>query len=498
VNPSLSPEEAWQELPGGDWDLDAARHLLRRAGWTASAASAETAAREGLGPTLDRLFPAMPEFWPMPESVGQFESQRIAGLPSELRAPPGEKRLLQKEERERAQAALQDMSIRWLRFAALPENAPFAKWVLMLSDVYVVAAEKVRNPYFLYRHFDILARGALGRAPDLSKAVSRSPAMVIYLDLNENRRGAPNENFARELFELFLLGEGHYSENDIKEAARAFTGYRVRPALGDFAFARNQHDGGLKTVFGRTGPFTGDEVIDLAYGLQPAEVRLPRKLAGFYLSDEPLPGAHLAALGSQWREDGDFRLHWLARKFFGSRIFFAPEFRGRFIKSPFQYYLGLLQDLDLAVVPLPRYALGPLRQMGQVPFNPPNVRGWLGGRNWINSSTLAARRNLVEMLFAPINPEVLNADEQRVLAGESAQGWGPMTVGESQLAPIEALDPGAAASRIAGSYPAVAPRLEFTRALGEFIAGGADEPGRRLRCRRAVATVLESPEYQLC
>lgn len=498
MDPSLTPEDAWRPLPPAEWDAAAAGHLLRRAGWTARPEDVRQALADGPGGTLDRLFPAQPALWPLPDSVARFEETRIARLRLVSQAPPGERRLLQREEREHAQAAVQDMAIRWLEFAAQPGNSAFAKWVLMLGDVFVVASEKVRNPAFLHRHFDILARGGLGRAPDLAKAVSRSPAMVVYLDLNENRREAPNENFARELFELFLLGEGNYTERDIKEAARAFTGYRVRPALGEFFYAGRQHDDGDKTIFGRTGPFTGDDVIDLAFGLPAAAVRMPRKLAAVYLSDQPIPAGHLEALGAAWRGEGDFDLGWLARRFFGSRIFFDPAFRSNLIKSPVQFHLGLVQDLGLAVVPLARYTLNPLRQMGQVPFNPPNVRGWLGGRNWINSSTLAARRNLVEMLFTPINPDALNADEVRDLADGFAAGAGNLTVGDDFTAPFEGLGPAEAASGMTGRFAAVAPRPEFVRGLADFIAGSGGGPSRRLRERRALATVLESPEYQLC
>jgi uncharacterized protein (DUF1800 family) len=494
---SLSAEEAWQPLPAGEWNGEAARHLLRRTGWAAPPDLVESALRDGLSGTLNRLFPSQPAPWPEPASVAQFEQSRLGRFQRVSQAPPEEKRLLQKEERERAQASIQDMSIRWLQFAAQPENSAFAKWVLMLGDVYVVASEKVKNPSFIYRHFDILAQGALGRAPDLSKAVSRSPAMVVYLDLNENRRGAPNENFARELFELFLLGEGNYTEKDIKEAARAFTGYRVRPAVGDFVYARKQHDDGGKTIFGHTGRFTGDDVIDLAYGLPAAQVRLPRKLGYTYLSNTALPSEYLSALGGRWRAEGDYNLLWLARQFFGSRLFFAPEFRANFIKSPVQFYLGLVQDLDLDVIPLPRYVLSPMRQMGQVLFNPPNVRGWLGGRNWITSTSLDARRNAVEMLFAPINREVLNADEQRDLAAGGADA-GNFTVSDGLLSTLAPLDPAAAAARLAGDFLAIPPRPKFLRSLGKFIASGANPEARLLCERRAAATVLESPEYQLC
>ena len=163
-----------------------------------------------------------------------------------------QKRQLQREARERTQLAIQDMSIKWLQFAAQPGNAAFAKWVLFLSDVYVVGVDKVKNAALIWEHFDILGRNALGPAPVLAKAVSRSPAMVAYLDLNQSKRGAPNENFARELFELFLLGEGNYTEQDIKESARAFTGYRQQ--FGVFRNAPGQHDPCRPNIFTNSAP----------------------------------------------------------------------------------------------------------------------------------------------------------------------------------------------------------------------------------------------------
>src|SRR5690606_1278539 len=166
--------------------------------------------------------------------------------------------------------------------------------------------------------------------------------------------------------------------------------------------------------FGRSGNFSGDAVIDLAYEQPAAAGFLPRELARFYLADEALPSEHVAALGAIWRESG-FDLRVLVRTFFGSRCFFAPEFRGNAIKSPVQFYLGLLRDLDLSVTPLPRFSTARLRQMGQGLFQPPNVRGWVGGRAWINSSTLAVRRQMVRQLFSPLREETLNADEQRVI-----------------------------------------------------------------------------------
>ena len=212
MSPSIDPAAAWLPLPASQWDAAAARHLLRRAGWTARPAETERAVKEGLAATLDRLFPLQPAPLAMPAAVTQLRAdspailQGLEGAKDEM-----EGRRRRQEARERSQAVLQDLSLAWLNYAAQPDTAAFAKWVLFLSDVYVVGIEKVKNTVLVADHYQRLARHAYGPAPELTKAVSRSPAMVVYLDLNQNRRDAPNENFARELFELFVLGEASRS-----------------------------------------------------------------------------------------------------------------------------------------------------------------------------------------------------------------------------------------------------------------------------------------------
>ncbi|MEO6568914.1 MAG: DUF1800 domain-containing protein [Opitutaceae bacterium] len=497
--PALSPSEAWQPLPANEWNSDHARHLLRRTGWTARPAETERAVAQGLNATLDRLFPEEPILLPKPRAITRLETEGPA-LAEKLRTTAGDaRRTLDRQMRERSQSAIQDLTIKWLQGASRPENAAFAKWVLFLGDVYVVSLEKVRNAAFIYEHFDILARNALGAAPDLTKAVSRSTAMVMYLDLNQSQRKAPNENFARELFELFVLGEGNYSEGDIKEAAKAFTGYRTGANGAGFRFVAAQHDPGPKTIFGKTGNFSGDDVIDLAYQQKAASRFLPHEMVKFYLSDNPLPEEYLAILGEEWRNDG-YSLRTLARRFFGSRLFFAPEFRGNFIKSPVQFYLGLVQDLNLDVAPLPRFTINPMRQMGQLLYTPPNVRGWVGGRSWINSATLAARRQLVETLFAPIDEKVLNADELIELVAAQTNGIQNFTVGEQHpLAGLAKVEPAEAAARLTADFIAVPVAQDFTASLQQFISAPAPDPRQRLRrVQRAAVAVLQSPEYQLC
>ncbi len=496
MNLSLSPQEAWAPLPAAAWDEAAACHLMRRAGWTARPEDVSRALAEGLPATLERLFPARAPAFTKPGSITRLEEIAPDILRRSREATGEERQRLQRELRERSQSALQDLSIKWLQFAGEPENSTFAKWNLFLSDVYVVSQEKVRQSNLIYGHQEILFRHGLGRATDLTKAVSRSPAMIVYLDLQQSQREAPNENFARELFELFTLGEGNYTEADIKEAARAFTGYRQ--VMGRVQVQPRQADNRNKTIFGKTGPFTGDDVIDLTYR-QPAASRfLPQEMARFYLTESALPRDHLISMGSWWQTN-DFDLRRLALRFFGSRLFFDQSFRGTYIKSPVQFYLGLLQDLDLHVAPVPRLVINGLRQMGQTLYQPPNVRGWVGGRLWINSSTFSARRQIVQALFSPFNEANLNADELVEIAAARAEGRGRFVVDGESLRDYLALEPEQLTSRFVDYLLPVRPDNAYRDALRDFLA--TDTTDRRVRTdrvRNAAVTLLQSPEYQLC
>lgn len=491
---ALSPADAWQPLPPEAFDAAAARHLLRRSGWSAQPAEVQRALADGLPATLARLFPAEPVLLAKPKLVERLEDDTPDFAKRLSDADPLQKRVLQKEARDRSQQAMQDMSIKWLQFASNPVTAAQEKWTLFLGDIYVVGFEKVKNAAHIFDHQATIRRHAFGQAPVLTKAISRTPAMVRYLDLQESKRDAPNENFARELFELFVLGEGNYTEKDIKEAARAFTGYRQR--FSEFVFVQRQHDTRPKTVFGKTGPFTGDDIIDLAYRQPAAATYLPHELARFYLSDTALPAAQLTALGDWWRTQ-NFNLRALAHRFFGSRLFFDESYRGNYIKSPVQFYLALVQDLELDVAPLARQVLGSLRQMGQTLYNPPNVRGWVGGRQWINSATLGSRRQLVQALFNPINEANLNADEQVEIVAARAEGKDRFVVDSEHLKPFAGLSAEQAADRFLDTFLPGATAPAYRDEVTAFLKDGGSKQLTQ-RIRNAAIALLQSPEYQLC
>lgn len=489
---SLTPAEAWQPLPDSAWDEAAARHLLGRIGWSARDEAVGETMVAGLARTLRQRLLRMPDF-AKPPDIAALETAAPEGPRWAEPDRDAGRRAAARAARERSREAAADLTIRWLQHAARPEHAAAEKWLLFLQDVWVVTFAKVKAAPLLYQHQDWLRRGALGSYRVLAKGLSRSPAMIEFLDLQRSRPEAPNENFARELLELFTLGEGHYTEADIKEAARAFTGYRRQGV--EFRFVRRLHDPGMKTVFGQSGRFDGDDVIDRIFAQPAARRFLVREMARFYLTEEPLPEAYLAPLGDWWAGQ-DFSLAKLLPAFFGSRLFFAPEFRGNFIKSPVHFYLGLVQDLDLAPAPLPRRVIGALRQMGQVPYQAPNVRGWVGGRTWVNSATLAARRAVVADLLTPMDPALLNGDERQALAAADP--------GQQYSLPLERLDAwarlpsaDAAAALIRLALPARAgdPRLQAQVAV---CIEGSPPGARRPAVRAALGALFEAPDYQLC
>ncbi|MBL9083432.1 MAG: DUF1800 family protein, partial [Planctomycetales bacterium] len=242
-------------------------------------------------------------------------------------------------------------------------------------------------------------------------------AMLLWLDSAVNRKTRPNENFAREVMELFTLGTGHYTERDIKEAARCFTGWEVHN--NRFWFNRPQHDDGPKQVLGERGNFDGDQMVALLLE-QPACARfLVRKLFRFLIADEPPVGdgdsatAQVAGtpnstavrpsdefiepLARQLRESG-YDIAGVVRTMLASNYFYSAAVAGRRIKGPVEFAVGLVRSLEGHV---DHYALADdLAALGQQVFYPPNVKGWNGGRDWINAYTLLSRTNLVERLTA--------------------------------------------------------------------------------------------------
>ncbi|MBU6483057.1 MAG: DUF1800 family protein [Nitrospirae bacterium] len=268
------------------------------------------------------------------------------------------------------------------------------RMTLFWHNHFTSSFQKVKWPALLYHQNVLLRQHALGSFRELLFQIAKDPAMVLYLDTQSNHKDHPNENFARELFELFTLGEGHYSETDIKEAARAFTGWHVAMRQGGgFAFNRRQHDAGVKQVLGKTGAFGGDDILAIVLD-QPACARyITAKLWREFVSDGP-DAQEVDRLAVQFRNSG-YEMKPLLRGLLTTPHFWAAETRGALVKSPVELLVGTIRILNLPIkdtTMLAKYG----RRLGQDLFDPPNVKGWPGGTRWITSETLLNRWQLLQ------------------------------------------------------------------------------------------------------
>ncbi len=293
----------------------------------------------------------------------------------------------------------------WLYRMLHSPDALQEKLTLFWHGHFATSAAKVNDIRMMMAQHRLLRRHARGKFGPLAHAIARDPAMLMYLDSATNRKTHPNENFARELMELFCLGTGNYTELDIQQLARAFTGWEVhrkRFTINDY-----EHDRGQKTILGRTGNFAGEEGVDIVLAQKATPQFIAGKLFRFFVSDEPAPPpALIEPLAAQLRES-DFDIGLVVKTILGSQLFFSDRAVGRKVRSPVELAIGLMRALetkgnmnDLA------QRLG---QLGQRPFYPPNVKGWDGGRAWINSSTLLGRANLVRDIVHAAELEKLPA-----------------------------------------------------------------------------------------
>jgi uncharacterized protein (DUF1800 family) len=309
--------------------------------------------------------------------------------------------------------SISDLKIWWLYRMRFSANPLVEKLSLFWHNHFATSQVKVNSvPYMLAQNESIRAN-AVGDFKTLLHGLSRDTAMLIWLDSNANRKRHPNENFAREIMELFALGVGNYTEHDIQEAARAFTGWHVRDGI--FWRNRLQHDESLKTVFGQTGPLDGNDIVDLCLA-QPACPRfLATKLARAFVSPEPSADS-VQQLSDRIRHH-DFQLKPVLRELFSSAWFYQPENRGTLIKSPLDFVLGSLRTLAGPVKWHPVVTL--LADLGQSVFEPPSVKGWEGGRLWITSSSVLHRMNFATGLILADTYGSLSEDVRGLASLES-------------------------------------------------------------------------------
>ena len=314
-----------------------------------------------------------------------------------LRYPPADK--VTPEERRAFQQQLirQGLELRaWWMHEMLVTPSPITeRMTLFWHNHFVSSQQKVRFSRLMYQQNATLRAHALGSFADLLHAASKDPAMLIYLDTAQSRKGQPNENFAREVMELFTLGEGNYSEADIKEAARAFTGWSLDRDTGRYLFRPAIHDYGTKTVLGKSGRFDGDAVLDVILERPQTAQFITAKLWREFVSADPDP-REVDRIAKAFR-NRNYDIKLALRFLLLTDAFWDTANRGTMVKSPVELVVGTLRQLDVApsgATPFVVVAAG----MGQNLFSPPNVKGWPGGEHWINSNTLLARKQFLDRL----------------------------------------------------------------------------------------------------
>ena len=415
--------DSLEPLPASEWSYDHAAHLLERAGFggtpeeIARFAAMTPEAAVDLIVNYEQIADTLPPF----EHSGIWDEAMLADADLHLRfddvmakaAEVGE--VYGEVVREEGPRKLQDITdalyykylssnrewqrvAQWWAERMLTSPRPLEEKMTLFWHGHFATEELKNDDYRLMLQQNMTLRQlASSDMSSLLIAMSKDPAMLLYLDNKLNVKGHANENYAREILELFSLGIGNYTENDIKEAARAFTGWRNQGLT--FIDDRAQHDEGMKTVFGQTGNWDGEDVVDLILQQEAAGEFIAGKIYRFFVREE-ISEQMLDELAARLRDD-NYALKPFLRALFLSQDFYSEPSLGTQIKSPVQFLVSTYRKLGLERIPGTPYFPAATNLLGQALGNPPNVKGWDGGRAWLNPSTILLRNNLIGHLLFP-------------------------------------------------------------------------------------------------
>ena len=286
---------------------------------------------------------------------------------------------------------------RWWMLHLLRTKTPVNEHMtLFWHNHFTSSLEKVEQPRLMYQQNQLLRQNAMGNFRKLLHKVARDPAMLIYLDGSMNKKGSPNENFARELLELFTMGRGHYSEADIQAAAIAFTGWGVDRNRGTFTYDSRKHDNQKVTFLGKTGSFTGDQIIDVILEKPQTAENITKKFWKEFVSDMR-PDSRLIKQWATTFRQSNYDIKTLLSEILNSDAFWSAKYRGTLTKSPVDLLVGTLRTLPYPK--LPDTQLVHISQLlGQDLFDPPTVKGWNGGTAWIDTQTMLVRTSFLTKL----------------------------------------------------------------------------------------------------
>jgi uncharacterized protein (DUF1800 family) len=426
-------------IAASDWNAGRAAHLLERAGFGAAPEDIVRFAKMTPQQAVDALIdyekiasdlkpfdesviwdPGMDPFPPSRAEAVRIARERGVGLGEKV-LPEGAQRRLQPVVDKFFYSLFanaietQRLGLWWANRMLATQRPLEEKLTLFWHGHFATGENKVRDYRMMLRQNEMFRAKASGPFRDLLVGILKDPAMLVYLDNGENIKKHPNENFGRELLELFTMGVGHYSEQDVREAARAFTGW-TNDVLA-FKFDAAQHDFDEKSFLGRTGPFDGEDIVDIVLSQPVTAEFMAAKLYRFFVRDE-VDAPVRTALGRTYRDSG-YQMKPLLERIFLSKDFYSASTIGTQIKSPVQLMVSTYKKLSLREVPtIPDFGRM-TSSLGQSLFDPPNVAGWSAGRTWITPSTLLNRGNLFRgVLF----PDVKNfRPPDRTMSGTDAR-----------------------------------------------------------------------------
>ncbi len=498
------------------WTPNEAAHLLNRAGFGGSPSDIRNLHALGREKAVDSLInPTEPlDAFPLPEwstreqaiadmraRAEQFMATRRAMRDlSPEKADKLKRESQQKFNQESRQRALEGQG--WWFRRMLMTRAPLReKMTLFWHDHFATSIQKVKQPALMIFQNELFRKNAFGSSREMTQAILLDPAMMLYLDTQSSKKGKPNENFAREVMELFTLGEGCYTEQDIREAARAFTGYQINRRDGTVIHDERQWDSGDKTIFGQTGPYDGRAVIDLIFKKKEAARFMSKKVWEFFVADNP-PALALDALADVFTS-GNFEIAPLLREIFLSKEFYSASVMRAQIKSPVQYLIELLKELEITAPPA-GFPITAQIQLGQVLFMPPNVAGWDWGQAWINTNTLLTRYNLAGFLTKGAAMDKAAMDQ----GGEKIPGMAkaPDRMARAWQGPdYETIIPRALREDPAAMVDSLIQRFFQNplpdKARGSFIEYAISKKGEIFTNKETAELchlILSTPYYQLC
>jgi len=492
------PETSLSPIRDAAFGFDQARHLLNRAGFGGTPRQVQALQQMGLEAAVAALVDyddtpagpdARPDFDPdimKPLTDAQRQAYRAARK-NEDEAALDKFREMRLQQRRADRQQMAELGRWWIgRMIATPRPLE-EKLTLLWHNHFASSYRGVNDSWLMYRQNALLRQHAKGHFGNLAMGIVHDPAMLRYLNNNQNRKGRPNENLARELMELFTLGEGNYTERDIREGARALTGYTYHD--NEFVFRENQHDDGEKTILGQTGHFDGDGFVKVLLRQKACARFVASKLYDHFVADvsageSPEHTQVINQLARQlWREE--YRMAPVLRTLLMSRHFYDPAIVNNRIKSPVQLVVGTVRMLATPPRDMQRLE-GALRTMGQQLFAPPSVAGWDGGRQWINTSTLFARQNTCAYLITGQHNNYRNWTFEKM-------GYDPMPL----IADLPSQTPEAVVDHLLGTLVGDAFIEKRRGPLIEMLnQHGGNVNGDSLVALLLLITAL--PEYQLC